>query len=517
MPETEKAIVETKTGKVQGTCQDSLCVFKGIPYAAAPVGNLRWMPPQPATPWSGVRPAKQYGAIAPQNPMPGPGDSPGVPFFGDQPQSEDCLFLNVWTPGLDDARRPVMVWIHGGAFILGSGTEGFLEGGKLAKRGDIVLVSINYRLGAPGFMNLNEITGGKIPATGNEGILDQVAALEWVRENIAAFGGDPDNVTAFGFSAGGMSIGTLLALPAARDTFHKAINRSGAANVVTTLDGAVDISKQYLGIFGLKSNDVDGIRNLTTQQLLDGQQQLGTKLREQENRITPFLPVIDGRVLPELPITAIKKGCAKNITLIAGNTRDEMKSMNAMNPLMSNMDEEGVISRLNTLLPPELVPGLVQTYRDSIQQAGNRVTPLEIFGSISTDRAFRIPTIRLVEAQRDNGARAYNYLFTYESPAMDGALGAMHGLDNPILFGSLDVEFTGNSPEVESLVDKIQDSCAAFAHTGDPSCESAGPWPEYGTNRMTLIFDKNTRIEAAPFEAERLAWDRVPDEFMKQL
>ena len=192
---------------------------------------------------------------------------------------------------------------------------------------------------------------------------------------------------------------------------------------------------------------------------------------------------------------------------MAGNSRDELKAMNAMDPSMNNLDEAGMIKRLNTMLPPELVPGLVQAYRDSMQQGGTTVTPLEILGSINTDMMFRIPTIRLVEAQRDNGARAYNYLFTYKSPAMGGALGAMHGLDNPFLFGSLDADFTGNSPEAESLAIKIQDSCAAFAHTGDPSCESAGTWPVYGTSRMTMILDKNSRVEAAPLEAERKAWD----------
>src|SRR3989304_2554233 len=206
-------IVSTKCGRVEGDFQNGIYSFKGVPYAAPPVGDLRWMPPQAPTPWSGVRPARNYGAIAPQNPMPAGGGF--GPDFSGQPQDEDCLFLNIWTPGLDDARRPVMLWIHGGAFIIGSGTERFLEGGRLAKRGDIVLVSANYRLGALGFMNLKEITSGKIPATGNEGLLDQIAAMEWVHDNIAAFGGNPDNITIFGFSAGGMSIGCLLAMPAA--------------------------------------------------------------------------------------------------------------------------------------------------------------------------------------------------------------------------------------------------------------------------------------------------------------
>jgi para-nitrobenzyl esterase len=501
----KQAIVTTRSGKLEGKVEDGLYIFKGIPYAAPPIGNLRWMPPQPVKAWSGVRPAKKYGAIAPQNPM--PMAAPGMPVF-DEPKDEDCLFLNIWTPGLDDARRPVMLWIHGGAFIIGSGTEPFLEGGKLAKRGDIVLVSINYRLGALGFINLKEITGGKIPATGNEGLLDQVAAVEWAHDNIAAFGGNPDNITVFGFSAGGMSTGTLLGMPLARGTFHKAINRSGAANVVGQLDAAVKISEKFIKIFSLNSKNIDALRKLTTQQLLDGQQELGTKLRESEYRLTPFQPVVDGKVLPEYPMEAIKKGSAKNVAIMAGNTLDELKATSAMDPTMRNMDEAGLLKRLNAILPPDMVPGLVSTYREALKKRSSKADPLDILGTINTDLMFRISTIRLVEAQRDNGAPAYNYLFTYKSPAMGGVLGAMHGLDNPFLFGHLDANFSGSGPELESLAVKIQDSCSAFARTGDPSCASIGKWPVYGKNRMTMILDKNTRVEAAPYEAERRAWDK---------
>ncbi|MCJ7605326.1 MAG: carboxylesterase/lipase family protein [Dehalococcoidales bacterium] len=498
-------VVSTKAGKIEGFGQNSVRIFKGIPFAAAPVGNLRWMPPQPLEPWSGVRLARSYGAISAQNIMGVSG--PGVPSFADQPQSEDCLYLNVWTPGLDDARRPVMYWIHGGAFIIGSGSESFLDAGNLARRGEIVLVSINYRLGAAGFMNLKEITGGRIPATGNEGLLDQIAGLEWVRDNIAAFGGDPDNVTVFGFSAGGMSIGNLLAMPAARGTFHKAINRSGAANIAGTLDSAVRITGQYLDIFGLKGKDIDGIRGLTTWQLLDSQEKLSAMLREKEYRATPFQPVVDGSTLPDYPMAAIGNGSAKNIPVMAGNTRDELKTMNAMDPAVRALDEAGVVERLKTMLPAGLVPGLVQAYRDSLTASGAAIAPHEILGSINTDMMFRIPTIRLVEAQRDHGMPAYNYLFAYRSPAMGGALGAMHGLDNPFLFGVLDSEFTGDSPEARELALRIQDSCAAFARTGDPSCPSNGVWPAYGKERMTMIFGAESRVESAPFEAERRAWD----------
>jgi para-nitrobenzyl esterase len=445
--------------------------------------------------------------MAPQAAMVAPPESPGVPNFGNVPQSEDCLFLNIWTPGLDARNRPVMFWIHGGAFIIGAGSESFLDSGVLPKRGDIVLVSVNYRLGAPGFLNLNEITGGKIPSTGNEGILDQVAALKWVQENISAFGGNPDNVTIFGFSAGGMSIGTLLALPASKGTFHKAMNRSGAANVVSTLDNAVHITEQYLELFGLTGKDIDGIRHLTTQQLLDGQQKLGERLRQQEMRATPFQPVVDGKVLPELPIVAIRNGCARDITLMAGNSRDELKSTYGMNPAMKDLDENRMIERLSANLPKEIVSGVVNAYRESLKHENPAVKPLDIFGSINTDMMFRIPTIKLVEAQRDNGAKSYNYLFAYKSPAMGGVLGAMHGLDNPFLFGTLDPQFTGNGIEQQSMAIKMQDSCVAFARTGNPSCESIGTWPEYGIERNTMVFDLKTRVKKAPYEEERRAWD----------
>jgi para-nitrobenzyl esterase len=239
-----------------------------------------------------------------------------------------------------------MVWIHGGAFIIGSGTESYYRSGKLASRGDIVLVTINYRMGAFGFMNLKKITGGKIPATGNEGLLDQIAALEWVRDNIAAFGGDPVNITVFGESAGGMSIGCLMSMPVARGRFQKAILESGAANTVSSLDEAVDMSGKYLEVLGLSGNDIKALRSLTTKQLLAAQQELGNIVLETEHRITPFQPVVDGEAIPELPIEAIKHGSAKNVTVIAGTNLEEWKLFAIMEPNFNDLDEAGMVARL---------------------------------------------------------------------------------------------------------------------------------------------------------------------------
>jgi para-nitrobenzyl esterase len=501
----KEPIVNIKSGKLEGLVENGLYVFKGIPYADQPVGDLRWLPPQKVKPWQGVKPAKKYGAISPQNAM--PIAAPGMPDFGKELQDEGCLYLNIWTPGLDDARRPVIFWLHGGAFIIGAGNEPFLEGGKLAKRGDIVIVSINYRMGAFGFMNLKEITGGKIPSTGNEGLLDQIAALEWVQDNIAAFGGDPNNVIAAGFSAGSMSISDLLGMPLARGKFHKTINRSGAPNTVSPLNDAVGMTEQFLKVINVSPKDIAALRALTTQQLLDGQEKLGAILREAKGAITPFMPVVDGSVMPVFPLEAIQKGSAKNVIVMAGNTLDELKISTGMDPNLRNLDEAGLLARMNSLFPAGMAPGLIEVYREALKRRGSSGSPPDIMGTVSSDLMFRIPTIRLVEAQRDNGAAAYNYYFTYKSPAMGGMLGAMHGLDNPFMFGALDAGFTGAGPEQENMALKIQDSCIAFARTGDPSCKSIGKWPVYGKDRMTMILDKDIRVEAAPYEAERKAWD----------
>jgi para-nitrobenzyl esterase len=504
-PNDKQVIVTTNSGKLEGDFQDGLYVFRGIPYAEPPVGKLRWMPTRPVKPWSGTRPAKKFGAIAPQNLMPMP--IPGAPAFKEMMQNEDCLSLNIWTPGLDNVRRPILFWIHGGAFIIGSGCEAFLDIGTLPRRGDIVLVSINYRLGAFGFMNLKEVTGGNIPATGNEGLLDQVTALDWVVENIRAFGGDPDNITVSGFSAGGMSTGDLLGMPLARGKFQKAIHRSGSANVVGTLESAVETAEKYLGVLKIKADDTDALRNLPTKQLLDAQVELQNKLRESEHRTTPFQPVMDGEVLPEWPMVAIKNGAAKNIPVIAGTSLEEFKMTTALDPNSRNLDEAGLDKRVKGLLPEKLVPDIIKTYRSALEKRGSGTSPAEIMGMVTTDYLFRIPTVRLIELQRDNGAPAYNYLFTLKSLALGGILGAMHGLDNPFLFGCLDKEFSGDGPEEQALAKKIQDATFAFMNTGDPSCQSIGKWPVYGKERLTMILDKKTRVEAAPYEAERRAWD----------
>src|ERR1700722_14599494 len=250
------ATVSIHQGKLEGDEQNGLFVFKGIPFAAPPVGARRWLPPEKPASWTGVRDARRFGAVAHQNKLMLSALSAMVI---DGEQSEDCLTLNLWTRALDGKRRPVMVWIHGGAFTIGSGSQSIYDGSVLARRGDVVLVTVNYRLGPLGFIRLADVTGGQIPASGNEGMLDQVAALEWVRDNIAEFGGDPGNVTIFGESAGGMSVGTLLAMPSARGLFHKAIPQSGAGHTGAPVPRANRHADRVLSKLGVRPAEADAI------------------------------------------------------------------------------------------------------------------------------------------------------------------------------------------------------------------------------------------------------------------
>ncbi|MGD0795295.1 MAG: carboxylesterase/lipase family protein [Dehalococcoidales bacterium] len=508
MSNPKPPVVTTKSGKLEGIYQDGLYIFKGIPYAAPTMGELRWMPPQPVKPWSGVRKADKFGTVAAQS---RPTTGPLAAFVEAEPMSEDCLFLNIWTPSLDNAKRPVMFWIHGGAFVFGSGSSISYNSGALAKRGNIVQVTINYRLGELGFLRLKDVTGGKIPATGNEGLLDQIAALKWVRDNIAAFGGDPKNVTVFGESAGGMSIGCLLAMPAAKGLFHKAICESGVGSMSLSLTTANATAENFLKILGIKGSDAKALRALTMQQVLDTDAPLKTAMTRpgEAPRATVTAPVIDGELIPDITNKVARQGSAKEIPVIIGTNRDEWKLFGLMQPGIAQMDEAALKVRLATMIMPAYVPGLIEAYKKALVKRGVKTTPQEILSAIHTDGMFRMPAIELVEAQRDNGQRSFNYIFDWVSPVLGGMLGACHALEIGFVFGTYNDKFCGAGPEADKLSQCIQDAWLAFARTGNPSCECLGKWPEYGKKRLTMILGKNCHVEEAPYEDERKAWEGV--------
>lgn len=506
MAEDTTAIVETTSGKIEGVFRKGLYKFCGVPYAAPPVGEHRWLPPRRPEPWGGVRPAKEFAPTAPQAPM------VEIQFLTPpekQPESEDCLYLNIWTPGLDGAKRPVMVWIHGGGFTGGSGSGVIYNGRTLSTRGDVVVVTINYRLGALGFLNLNEVTKGIIPATGNEGLLDQAFALEWVRDNISRFGGNPDNVTIFGESAGAMSVGTLLAMPGARGLFHRATLQSGAAHHVSSLERAGKVAAIFLDILDIKPTDVNKLRSLTEQQILNAQVEIMARARDPKSAIgeLPLRPVVDGNVIPELPIRAVAGGSADNVPVLIGTNLDEWKLFAILEKNLPNLTEAGLLRRCQRFIPGGDATGLVEAYRQARSQRNLPVTPAELLTAIQSDRTFRMPAIWLAEAHYHRQQPTYMYLFDWVSPLMNGILGSCHALDLGFVFGTLDDNFFGSGEEARALSRKIQDAWASFARHGDTSCESIGEWKHYDERRETMFLGKQCMLVEAPYDEERRAWE----------
>ncbi len=502
----DRAIVRTKAGRIEGTYEKGAYVFKGVPYAAPPIGGLRWMPPQPHPSWDGVRPAFSFGDIAPQN---GSGGIIGTGIPGRM--NEDCLYLNIWSPGLDANRRPVFVWIHGGVFNLGAGSMPMYYGGRLAAGNDVVAVTINYRLGMLGFLNLREATGGRIPATGNEGILDQMAALAWVRENIAAFGGDPGNVTIFGESAGGMSIGCMLAMPGAKGLFDKAILQSGVGVTAVSLESAEVVGKEALQALEIAPTDVDGLRKVPFERLLDVDMELRVRMAPpgQPPRMGVTLPVIDGETLPVVPLAAIRDGSARSIPILVGTNLDEWKFMGAMSPGFPNIDETGMTRVVTGFVGTDPARSLIEAYRNARARRGAETTPLELLSAILTDLMFRMPALQVIEAQGAARGVAYNYLFTWPTVVMKGLLGSCHLAEIGFVFGTYDAAFAGAGPEADRLSQNMQQAWTAFARSGNPSSPGVGAWPVYGSERNVMILDKECRLSNAPLEDERRAWGAV--------
>jgi para-nitrobenzyl esterase len=453
-----------------------------------------------------VAPGSAFGPPAPQNPD--PLDS----MWGEvlAPGDEDCLTLNVWTPGADERRRPVMVYIHGGAFIIGSGRWGWYEGCRLAERGDVVLVTINYRLGAFGFLNLCEIGGSDYQASSNCGLLDQVAALEWVRDNIGRFGGDPNNVTVFGESAGGISICCLLAMDRARGLFHRAIVQSGGPNMIRSQALSLRTARAFLQHACVK--DLDGLRSLSTRDLLAAQ---ALVLRDDTlGGVRAFGPVVDGTILPVPPLHAVRSGSARNVALLAGTTRDEARLWSLYDPNFGETSPEAWHNLLRRIKAPDAA-ALQGAYSRHRPQASCR----EITQAILGDVLFRLPLIRLAEAQAGHRSDTRMYLFAWETPVLDGRLGSPHAVELPFVFGNLDAngvsELIGKDPkrqaERQALVEAVQGAWIAFARTGDPSHPGLPPWPAYKTQeRYTLVFDWSSEVQADPLVSERSVWRDVP-------
>lgn len=491
-------IVETTAGKVEGADHGPHKAFRGIPYAEPPVEDLRFAAPRPARSWTGVRPCLANAHPCPQPPSPLPGMAPGEP-------SEDCLALNVFTPACDRGRRPVLFWIHGGAFRTGSNAQALYEGRAIVERGDVVLVTINYRLGPLGYLHLDDTPR-------NLGQRDQILALEWVRDNISQFGGDPDNVTVFGESAGGMATTTLLAMPAARGLFHRAIAQSGAAQGVLDREDAARVRFETLRALDLEGAGADRLRRVPVESLIDASVKAHEKLAAQV--FLPFGPALDDDTLPVSPLDAIREGAARDIELITGTTRDEWRLFTFGLRSHRSLDAEALrkriaarLERLGTGDPASATDRLLEVYRTGRQA-------WETFDAIETDRHFRRPANLLAEAQAVHQSDTYSYLFSWPSPAARGTLGACHSIELPFVFGTLDAptmdRFAGRGPDADALSRHMMDAWVAFARSGKPSHAGIDTWEPYDvTQRPTLVFDRESRLERDPHADERRVWDEV--------
>jgi para-nitrobenzyl esterase len=489
-------VVRTQQGAVRGVTIEGIAVFKGIPYAASPFGARRFQPPQPVEAWSGVRDALTYGATVTKPPYFPPFDvllpEPAI-------AGEDCLNLNIWTPDPGKAGLPVMVWIHGGAFANGTGAIPTYDGSHFARDG-VICVTINYRLGVDGFLFLGQ-------GSANLGLLDQIAALSWVKENIAAFGGNPDNVTIFGQSAGGMSVGSLLSMPRARGLFRRAIAQSGAGHHAISSTSAQRITAYLAERLGV-APEVEAIAKVPSERLIAAQLALSADVFEHPDparwgevaaNLMPFEPVIDGDILPERPIDRIAAGAGAEIDVMVGATTGEERLFLVPNGAINAINEDILTGAVAMYGLP--VARTLETYRATRPNASAG----EVYEAILTDWFFRIPAIRLAEAHVRNNGRTYMYEFAWQSPAFDGQLGSCHALEIPFVFDTLAVEgmevLLGDAPP-QQTADVMHAAWVRFATSGDPG------WAQYDLNqRLTMQFDTQSDLLENPHRAERVLWE----------
>ncbi|MHB1711630.1 MAG: carboxylesterase/lipase family protein [Acidimicrobiales bacterium] len=508
-----KGVIELKGGRISGVERNGVWSFSGIPYAASPAGDRRWRPPVAPDPWIGIRECGNFPPSAPQARM-----AVGMPSGTErETQSEDCLYLNVWTPAIDHARRPVMVWIHGGGFTSGSGAGNLSRGGVMARESDVVVVTFNYRLGALGFLAHPSLADAGQPwlggdawsGFGNWGLADQMAALVWVKEHIDSFGGDPGLVTIFGESAGGMSVSALLGVPAAKGLFHRAIIESGPP-YTHPAEKAIDRANGLASLLGVPMTR-DALGKLPADQLVRAVDEMGRTVQIGDGLPLPLLPTVDGGLLAHMPEESVGAGAASDIPLMIGTNRDEAAFFALGIPQIATLDDRGLerwVSRVTATRDDAV--DVIAAYRD-IRAA--RVEPVgspDLWVAIASDTIFRLPSIRLAGAHSSvalSGIGTFVYLFTWETPVLGGALGSCHGLEIPFVFGTVknpNVQlFSGGGDRALGLSEAMRRSWSAFARTGTPSNATAGEWPAWDSEaRVTMAF--------GPWPQDDGMWRPVP-------
>ncbi|HMB72599.1 MAG TPA: carboxylesterase/lipase family protein [Gammaproteobacteria bacterium] len=489
----------TLYGEVRGALIEGVATFKGIPYGQSTAGANRFMPPRPVQPWSGVLDALEYGSSAPQRE---PGTTPrvgplAVSTAGLPPEGEDCLVLNVWTPGGDDARRPVMVWCHGGGFVSGAGSSPVTDGANLARRGDVVVVSLNHRLNVLGFTMLEDLDGD-FAGSGEAGMLDIVEALRWVRDNIERFGGDPDNVTIFGQSGGGRKVSTLLTMPDAKGLFHRAIIQSGATLKLVERAQADRVARALLGNLGIAPARARELQQLPLERIMSAYYETVRDMNVDQMTMG-FSPSVDGRFIPRHPFHPDASPVSADVPVMLGSTRTELTS--SADDALFTLDAAGLRERISALLGAQAERAI-----DIYTRANPGASPADLYFLIASDERYSGPVMKIAERRTAlDAGPVYLYYFAWESPYEDGKYRSPHTVEIPFAFHNLAASrLTAEAPDAAALADRVSDAWLAFARTGNPNVSNLPQWPAFDlAGRPTMILDNESRVENDPLREQR--------------
>jgi para-nitrobenzyl esterase len=505
---TPTRVVATRSGPVQGLVDRGVCAFKGIRYGAAPIGPLRWAPPQPAPAWTDTFDAADFGAPAMQ--LAGGTSVVADNDFGFQMHqvfttpsemkvmNEDCLFLNVWTPATDSKARPVMVWIHGGGYAWGSGAQPIYQGDGLARAQDVVVVSLNHRLNVFGYLDLSTAIGPAYASSGTVGMQDLVLALRWVHDNIAGFGGDPGNVMIMGQSGGGAKVSTLLAMPSAKGLFHKAAIQSGPGLSVARKAGAFEATGRLLAALDVKPGDIAALQAIPAPVILAAAAKSGSM---------GFSPILDGVVIPRDPFTPDAPDVSADVPILVGWCKDEMTIFTADEPWFGRMSE----ADLQTRVKPFGEAG--QKLLAAVRQAYPSYSPTYLWVALLSSRVMAGSELLAARKAAKGAAPAYVYMMDWETPVADGIFKSPHTMEIPFMLYSYDKvrTFVGEGPGPAHMADQIGGAWAAFARTGRPDHPGIPHWPAYsGEKRSVMVFNTISRVVDDPLPQVRAVLDAYP-------